>query len=94
MQTGLQANQQQYNQNLANYQLPLSVANSLKGLANPNYINPAQQATTTGADILGATQAGYNANMGAYNAQQAQNAGLTSGLMGLGGTLGAAYLLA
>jgi hypothetical protein len=69
------------------------VANQIKGLATPNYINPAQQATTAGADILGATQAGYNANMGAYNAQQAQNAGLTSGLMGLGGTLGAAYLL-
>jgi hypothetical protein len=94
MQTGLQANQQQYNQNLANYQLPLSVANSLKGLANPNYINPAQQATTTGADILGATQAGYNANMGAYNAQQAQNAGMTNGLMSLGGTLGAAAIMA
>jgi hypothetical protein len=90
---GLQANQQQYNQNLANYQLPLNVANQIKGLATPNYVNPAQQATTSGADILGATQAGYNANMGAYNAQQAQNAGLTSGLMGLGGTLGAAYLL-
>jgi hypothetical protein len=94
MQTGLQANQQQYAQNLGKYQLPLSVANSLKGLANPNYINPAQQATTTGADILGATQAGYNANMGAYNAQQAQQAGMMGGLMGLGGTLGAAYMLA
>jgi hypothetical protein len=90
---GLQANQQQYNQNLSNYQMPLNVANQLKGLATPNYINPSQQATTTGADIMGATQAGYNANMGAYNATQAQNAGLTSGLMGLGGTLGAAYLL-
>jgi len=90
---GLQANQQQYNQNLANYQLPLNVANQIKGLATPNYVNPAQQATTAGADVLGATQAGYNANMGAYNAQQAQNAGLTSGLMNLGGTLGAAYLL-
>ena len=94
MGVGLQANQQQYNQNLANYQLPLNVANQIKGLATPNYVNPAQQATTTGADVLGATQAGFNANMGAYNAQQAQNAGLTGGLLGLGGTLGAAYMLA
>ncbi len=30
----------------------------------------------------GATQAGFNAQQGAYNAQQAQNAGLTSGLLG------------
>jgi len=91
---GLQANQQQYLQNLGNYQLPLAVGSQLKALGTPNYINPAQQAVTAGADILGATQAGYNANMGAYNAQQAQNAGLTSGLMGLGGTLGAAAILA
>ena len=94
MGVGLQANQQQYAQNLSNYQMPLNVANQLKGLATPNYVNPAQQANTTGADIMGATQAGYNANMGAYNAQQAQNAGLTGGLMGLGGTLGAAAILA
>lgn len=93
MDTGLRANQQQYGQNLGNYQLPLTVGSQLKALSTPNYVNPAQQATTTGADVLGATQAGYNANMGAYNAQQAQNAGLTSGLMGLGGTLGAAYML-
>ena len=94
MGVGLQANQQQYNQNLSNYQMPLNVANQIKGLSTPNYINPTQQATTTGADVLGATQAGYNANMGAYNAQQAQNAGLTSGLMGLGGSLGGAYMIA
>ena len=93
MNTGLQANQQQYAQNLSNYQTPLNVANQLKGLSTPNYINPTQQATTSGADILGATQAGYNANMGAYNAQQAQNAGLTSGLLGLGGTLAGASIL-
>ena len=93
MGVGLQANQQQYAQNLSNYQTPLNVANQLKGLSTPNYINPTQQATTSGADILGATQAGYNANMGAYNAQQAQNAGLTSGLLGLGGTLAGASIL-
>jgi hypothetical protein len=93
MNTGLQANQQQYAQNLTNYNNTLANALNIKSLATPNYINPAQQATTAGADTMGATQAAYNANMGAYNAQQAQNAGLTSGLMGLGGTLGAAYLL-
>jgi hypothetical protein len=94
MDTGLRANAQQYAQNVNNYGLPLTVGSQLKALGTPNYINPAQQATTTGSDILGATQAGYNSNMGAYNATQARNAGMTSGLMSLGGMLGAAAILA
>jgi hypothetical protein len=97
MDTGLKANQLQFGQDIAKYQTnlqsPLAYASAVKSLATPNYINPSQQASTTGADTLGAVQAGYNANMGAYNAQQAQNASLTGGLMGLGGTLGAAYML-
>jgi hypothetical protein len=36
---------------------------------------------------------GYNASMGNFNAQQAAQQGLNSGLMGLGGTLGAGYLM-
>jgi hypothetical protein len=85
MQTGLQANQQQYNQNLANYQLPLNVANQIKGLSTPNYINPASQQTTAGADALSAGIGGYNAAMGQYNAGQARNQNMTSGLFGLAG---------
>jgi hypothetical protein len=85
MQTGLQANQQQYNQNLANYQLPLNVANQIKGLSTPNYINPASQQTTAGADALSAGIGSYNAAMGQYNAGQARNQNMTSGLFGLGG---------
>jgi hypothetical protein len=96
-QTGLAANQQQYGQQQGTYttnlNAPFNYASNVKAFTAPGYINPSQQATTTGADILGATQAGYNANMGAYNAQQAQNAGMMSGLMGLGGTLGAASIL-
>ena len=101
MQTGLQANQQQYGQNLNTYNTnintPINALNAIRSgsqVTNPTYINPAQQATTAGADVMGATQAGYNANMGAYNAQQTQNAGMTSGLMGLGGSLGAAAIMA
>lgn len=94
MDTGLRANAQQYAQNVNNYGLPLTVGSQLKALGTPNYVNPAQQAVTSGADILGATQAGYNANMGGYNATQARNAGMTGGLMSLGGTLGAAAILA
>ena len=81
---GLQANQQQYNQNLANYQLPLTVGSQLKALGTPNYINPAQQQTTAGADVLSAGIGGYNANMGQYNARQAANQNFNSGLFGLG----------
>lgn len=94
--TGLSANQQAYNQAMTNYNLPLNTLNALRTGAqaqNPTFVNTPQQATTAGADILGASQMGFNAQQGQYNAQQAQNAGMLSGLMGLGGTLGGAYLL-
>jgi len=84
MNTGLQANQQQYGQNLTTYNNALANALNIKNLATPNYINPAQQATTAGADILGATNAQYQNQLGLYNAQQAQNANMNSGLFGLG----------
>ena len=94
--TGLAANQNAFNQQMTQYNMPLNTLSALRSGAqvqNPSFVNAPQQATTAGADVLGATQAGFNAQQGAYNAQQAQNAGLTSGLMGLGGTLGAAYML-
>jgi hypothetical protein len=94
---GQQANQQAYNQALTNYNLPLNTLSALRTGAqvqNPSFVNSAQQATTGGADLLGASQMGYNAQMGNFNAQQAAQQGLNSGLMGLGGTLGAAYMMA
>jgi len=75
---------------------PINTLNALRTGAQvqgPNFVNSAQQATTAGADILGATQAGYNAQMGNFNAQQAAQGSLNAGLMGLGGTLGAGYLI-
>jgi hypothetical protein len=84
MNTGLQANQQQYGQNLTNYNNILANALGIKSLTTPNYINPAQQQTTAGADILGATNAQYQNQLGAYNAQQASNANMMGGLFGLG----------
>lgn len=93
---GQQANQNAFTQELTKYNMPLNTLSALRTGAqvqNPSFVNAPQQATTSGADILGATQAGFNAQQGAYNASQAQNAGLTGGLMGLGGTLGAAYML-
>jgi hypothetical protein len=37
----------------------LDLALGIKSLATPNYINPAQQQTTAGADVLGATNMNY-----------------------------------
>ena len=81
---GLQANQQQYGQNLTNYQLPLNIANQVKGLTTPGYVNSATQATPSGADLFGAGMASYNAQMGQYNANQAANQNTMGGLFGLG----------
>ena len=86
--TGLQANQQAYNQAMTNYNMPLNTLSALRSgsqVQNPTFVNSAQQATTGGADILGATQMGYNAQMGGFNAQNAAQQNLNSGLMGLGG---------
>jgi hypothetical protein len=84
MGVGLQANQQQYGQNLTNYQLPLNVANQIKGISTPGYVNSASQATPAGADLFGAGMAGYNAQMGQYNARQAGQQNTMGGLFGLG----------
>lgn len=94
---GQQANQNAFNQQLTQYNMPLNTLSALRTGAqvqNPSFVNSAQQATTGGADLLGASQMGYNAQMGNFNAQQAAQQGLNSGLMGLGGTLGAAYMMA
>jgi hypothetical protein len=85
---GSQANQQAFNQEMTKYNMPLNTLSALRSGAqvqNPSFVNSAQQATTGGADILGATQMGYNAQMGNFNAQQAAQQNLNSGLMGLGG---------
>jgi hypothetical protein len=60
---------------------------------NPSFINAPQQATTAGADLLGATTAAGNYNLASSNASNAAQAGFNSGLMGLGGTLGAAGIM-
>jgi len=63
----------------------LSAVRTGAQVTGPQFVNSAQQATTAGPDLLGASQMGYNAQMGAYNAQQAQNANMMGGLMGLAG---------
>jgi hypothetical protein len=83
-----QAQQQAYNQALTQYNMPLNTLSALRTGAqvqNPSFVNSAQQATTSGADILGAAQMGYNAQMGDFNAKQAAQQNFNQGLMGLGG---------
>ena len=86
--TGLAANQNAFNQQLTQYNMPLNTLSALRTGAqvqNPSFINAPQQATTAGADILGATQAGYNAQLAGTNAQNAANNQMTQGLFSLGG---------
>jgi hypothetical protein len=85
---GSRANQQAYNQALTSYNIPLNTLSALRSGAqvqNPSFVNSAQQATTGGADILGASQMGYNAQMGDFNAKQAAQQNFNQGLMSLGG---------
>ena len=75
---------------------PLATLNAVRTGAmptNPQFTNIPQQTTTPGPNLLGAAQSQYGAQMGAYNAGEAQNAGLTSGVFSLGGAaLGSPWL--
>jgi hypothetical protein len=87
--TGLAANQQGFGQLGYIRNEPINTLNAIRSgsqVTNPSYIsNIPQQATTAGADMLGASQMGYNAQMGDFNAQQAAQSNFNSGLMGLAG---------
>jgi hypothetical protein len=63
----------------------LSAVRTGAQVQGPQFVNSAQQATTAGPDILGATQMGYNAQMGDFNAKQAAQANLNQGLYSLAG---------
>ena len=86
--TGLAANQQGFNQLAYQRNEPINTLNAVRSGAqvqSPSFVNSAQQANTAGADLLGATQMGYNAQLGASNAQNAANNAMTQGLFSLGG---------
>jgi len=83
--TGLASNQNAFQQQSYNQMQPINVINALRTgsqVQNPTFTQVPQQATTAGADLLGATQAGYNAQLGASNADAAGNANMTSGIVG------------
>lgn len=94
MNIGQQARQQALQEQSFLRNEPLNTLNAVRTgaqVTNPTFSNVPQQATTQGPNMLGAAQAQYGADMGAFNAQQAGNNAFTSGLFSLGGSaLGAA----
>jgi hypothetical protein len=91
-QTGLAANQQGFGQLGYIRNEPINTLSAIRSgsqVTNPNFVT-----TPAGADYLGAAQSGYNAQLANANAQNAASSGFTGGLMQLGGTLGAASLMA
>jgi hypothetical protein len=86
---GLRANQQGFGQAGYIRNEPINTLNAIRSgsqVTNPTFQSTPQQATTQGPDILGATQAGYNAQLGASNASNAASSANTGGLYQLGGT--------
>lgn len=85
----LGARQQGVNEALMQRQLPLNEFNAMRtgsqvGMPQFGNVPGVQQANT---DIAGITQAGYQNQMAAYNAQNAQNNAFMGGLFGLGSSL-------
>jgi hypothetical protein len=88
MGVGLQANQQAFGQQGYNQMQPINVINALRTgsqVQAPSYVNVPSQQYTGGPDILGATQAGFNAELAATNAENAAAGNFMNGLMSLGG---------
>jgi hypothetical protein len=91
--TGLAANQQGFQQQAYNQMQPINVINALRTgsqVQNPTFNQVPQQATTQGADLLGAAGMTGQYNM---NAAQMNNNGFNSFLGGLT-NLGSAAILA
>lgn len=69
---------------------PLNLINALRSggqVSMPQFQQFAQQATTAGPDVLGATNAQYQAEVAANNAQGAGLGSFLGGLAGIGGTI-------
>lgn len=92
-QQGLGARQQQIAEAQTLRSDPLNMLNAVRtgsqmqtsAMPQVGTSSPGQLATWSGPDLLGATTAQGQYNQGLYNAQQASNSAMTSGLMGLGG---------
>jgi hypothetical protein len=88
-QTGLQARGQGFSEQAYQRNEPINTLNAVRSgsqVTNPNsfYVNAPQQATTAGADYLGAAGMTGNANIAASNAENAQRNAMIQGLFSLG----------
>ena len=69
---------------------PLNELNAIRTgsqVQNPTFQSQPQQATTSGANMLGAVQGQYGADLNSYNASTGGSNSMMGGLMGLGGSL-------
>jgi hypothetical protein len=86
---GQQARQQALQEQAYLRNEPLNTLSAVRTGAQvqgPQFVNSFNQATTQGPDLLAASQMGYNAQMGDFNAKQAAQANLNQGLFSLGGS--------
>ena len=81
--TGNQARQQALQEQSFLRNEPVNMLNAVRSGAQVT--GPQFSATPQGANYLGAAQSQYQADLGGYNAQQAGNNSMMSGLMGMGG---------
>ena len=63
----------------------LSAVRTGSQVQGPQFVNSFNQATTAGPDLLAASQMGYNAQMGDFNAKQRAQENLNQGLFNLAG---------
>jgi hypothetical protein len=88
-QTGLQARGQGFSEQAYQRNEPINTLNAVRSgsqVTNPNsfFVSAPQQATTAGADMLGAAGMTGNANIAAANATNAQRNAMISGLFSIG----------
>jgi len=87
-QTGLAANQQGFNQLAYQRNEPINTLNAVRSgaqVTNPSWVTPVNQATTAGADYMGAAGLTGQANIANANAENARTNAMMSGLFSLGG---------
>jgi hypothetical protein len=81
---GLQANQQGFNQQLQQSNLPIQQLGAFNQATQPGYVSPYNQAAVSGPDYLGGYTTGQAAAIAAQNAANAKTTNLQNGLFGLG----------
>lgn len=82
---GLQANQQSFNQQLQQANLPIQQLGAFQQATQPGYVSPYTQAATSGPDYTGAYATSQAAALAAQNAANAKTANMQNGLYTLGG---------